>query len=50
MTRFEKLSFCSRDNLYELNTKNIRCNDRRKTEAIKNTLLLHTATICCIYN
>ena len=48
MTHFEKLSFCSRGNLYELNAKNIRYNNRWKTEAIKNRILLHLSTICYI--
>ena len=45
MTHFEKLSFCSRGNPSELNVKNVRYNNRRKTEAIKNRLLLHPSNV-----
>ena len=44
MTNFEKLSFCSSSNLYKLNAKNIRYNNKWKTEAIKNRIHSHCPT------
>ena len=49
MTHLEKLSFCSRGNLYELNAKSIRYNNTGKPKAIKidyfHTLLLFVVYI-----